>query len=298
MEHASTPGDVTPPVVDARHFAPWSPNNAAISDAEVAAVLARHGVAQPPRDCALFRRACVHASYTAGATAKAAAAAGGAVREPPAGAVPPPEHDSERLEFVGDALLGAVIAHYLYERFPDSDEGFYTRLRTGLVNNAHLATLADAAGLTPWLLASAHADEVLGVRRSAKVRGSLLEAWVGAVYAEAEAAGTPGATGAAWERARAFVVGVIEAHVDFAKLVAYDANHKEALFHVFRERFREKPAFPVLALDGGAYTVGVRHPRSGELLATAKSKNRKAAEQEAARGALLALGVAPSAPPA
>ena len=83
--------------------------------------------------------------------------------------------NNERLEFLGDAILGSVIAHYLFQRFPFKDEGFLTEMRSKIVNRAHLNKLAVKLGL----------DELISEAEggmSKSVYGDAFEALIGAVY--------------------------------------------------------------------------------------------------------------------
>src|SRR5579871_5658226 len=61
------------------------------------------------------------------------------------------EEDNEQLEFLGDAVLGLVVAEILFRRFPDLHEGEWTRLRASLVSRRHLAQVATAVDLGPYL---------------------------------------------------------------------------------------------------------------------------------------------------
>ena len=69
------------------------------------------------------------------------------------------ERSNERLEYLGDAILSATVASYLYERFPDEEEGFMTRIRTKLVNGEMLGSLADKMNLNEFLVISRHVEE-------------------------------------------------------------------------------------------------------------------------------------------
>lgn len=85
---------------------------------------------------------------------------------------------NERLEYLGDAILSAVISDHLYQQYPDADEGFLTRTRAKLVSRSELNQLGDALGLMRLL--SAELSE--GNNRARYITGNALEALVGAVY--------------------------------------------------------------------------------------------------------------------
>ena len=88
--------------------------------------------------------------------------------------------NNERLEFLGDAVLGYVISETLYERFPEADEGQLSRLRVSLVKGSSLARLAQEIGLTEQLLLGTGQDHS-GVRQRSSVLADTLEALLGAI---------------------------------------------------------------------------------------------------------------------
>jgi ribonuclease-3 len=85
--------------------------------------------------------------------------------------------NNERLEYLGDAILDAVIADYLYTRFPDKDEGFLTQLRAKLVKRKMLNKLAAKLGIAPMLVCRTGANE-----SKHNLLGNALEALIGAIY--------------------------------------------------------------------------------------------------------------------
>ena len=85
---------------------------------------------------------------------------------------------NERLEYLGDAVLGTIIAEYLFKKYPDSDEGFLTKMRSKIVKRKSLNRIADKMGLDEFL------NEYNNTRLSRSMLGNALEALVGAVYLE------------------------------------------------------------------------------------------------------------------
>lgn len=84
---------------------------------------------------------------------------------------------NERLEFLGDSVLGMVVAEYLYKRYPGKDEGVYTKVKSRAVSGEALAAAAKRMGITSML----KAEDVLGNNRT-RLYANLFEALVGAVY--------------------------------------------------------------------------------------------------------------------
>lgn len=85
--------------------------------------------------------------------------------------------NNERLEFIGDAVLGSIIAVYLFKKFPDSDEGFLTQMRTKIVNNEQLNLFSVKLGLDKQISANLNKNELYF-----SVTAKSLEALIGAIY--------------------------------------------------------------------------------------------------------------------
>ena len=85
---------------------------------------------------------------------------------------------NERLEYLGDAVLGTIVAEYLFKKYPNSDEGFLTKMRSKIVKRKSLNRIADKMGLDVFLA------EYNNTRLSKSMLGNALEALVGAVYLE------------------------------------------------------------------------------------------------------------------
>ena len=268
-------------------YNPWNPANRGISDAEILRLLKMFGIHDTPKRWELFRQACVHSSYVDR-------------QDPsnpidPALIVPRPDDclplckaDNEQIEFVGDSLLGCVIALYLHERYPDQDEGFLTRLRTRLVNNKQLGDLAIKIGFNKWILLSRHVEEVCNGRRNLRIMGSMLEAWIGAMYLDI-AEENPGR---AFMRVKTWLINLYEDRVDFVALISEDNNFKDQLLKYYQATYHTPPKYKEVATIGPlhdrTFTMGVLSP-DGAIVATATSRTKKVAEQEASRKALVIL---------
>lgn len=281
---------------EAKIFNPWNPVNKIIDDATIIGILRKYGVKEVPPRPELFRQACVHKSYVDRREQWAAEAAEGQeqiLAERPPNCLPLQEADNEECEFAGDSLLGCVVALYLYERYAGKGEGFLTRLRTRIVNNKMLGVLAKKMGLEPWIVVSRHVEEVCaGGRGNLRLLGSLLEAWVHALYKNFE--DEEGGGGLAFTIVQRFLITVIQKHVNFVELITDDNNYKDQLLRLFQARFHQPPRYKEVAVLGPPhdrmFTMGVIDPEDPEkVLTKATARNKKVAEQEASRLALAAL---------
>jgi ribonuclease-3 len=180
----------------------------------------------------------------------------------------------ERLEFLGDAVLGFVVGQHLYESRPGAAEGALTLARTKLVSGKVLAEMARRMGLGSLLLMSP-ISAATGVHRSPRVLEDVFEAAVGAVFLDAGMAG-----------ARRFVLRCIEAHVDQDSLHK-NTNYKDQLMRLCHARQEALPHYADDAMGGGGFRTlasacGERGAGTGPT--------KRAAQQHAARSVLVKLG--------
>ncbi len=85
--------------------------------------------------------------------------------------------NNERLEYLGDAILGAVVAEFLYRRFPQRGEGFLTQMRSKLVNRAFLTQLINETGMHRFIK-----SRTVSPLTACNIYGDALEALIGAIY--------------------------------------------------------------------------------------------------------------------
>lgn len=255
---------------------PFNPANSVLEPADLDRILTSHGLPPAaPGDVGTFRRAFVHSSY---ALRKNDTFEEGNARIPP-GCVPLQEASYERLEYLGDAVLGCVTAEYLYARFPAENEGFLSRMRTGIVNGVALADLAAHMGLERHVVISKQLEET-GGRENPKVLEDVLEALIGAVFSSGGSGASKG-----YPAARTFIVSILETYIDWAELVAQKPHVKERLH-------RSVPGgIKYLEVDvrGGVHTVAATSCADGRSLGVGKGPSRRLAEKAAAQAALNAL---------
>ena len=186
---------------------------------------------------------------------------------------------NERLEFLGDAVLGYTAAEFLYKSFPARPEGDLTRWRAQMVCERSLVTVADRVGLRGQLLLG-KGEAQSGVRDSIVADG--VEALIGALYLD----GGPVA-------ARAFIDRFLLAHYNDEAAFSHVADAKTALQeYVQRERGADLQ-YRLVREEGPdhAKQFFVEVLNNGAVLADGVGRSKKDAEQEAARAALRRLGV-------
>jgi len=186
--------------------------------------------------------------------------------------------DNESLEFLGDAILGFVIADALFREFPSYDEGQKSKLKASMVSTATLARLAERLGLGDHLLLG-RGEEKTGGRHKQALLADGYEALIAAIYLDGGI-----------EQARAFIGREFgEAIADARRHgAAGPRDYKSALQELVQARELPLPEYRLVG------TVGPDHRKQfhvevavrGEMLAEAVGPSKKEAEQEAARAAL------------
>jgi ribonuclease-3 len=199
---------------------------------------------------------------------------------------PDTEGDNERLEFLGDAILGLVVAEALFKAHPGWREGELTRVRAQLVSRKHMAEVAMAIGLGKHLRLS-RGEERGGLRNKATVLSNSMEAVVGALFLDA-------GLEAVREFVRCHVMGqAAEQLAEELRSGEALGNYKSALQEFTQSARMGTPVYKVKGESGPdhrkRFLVEVRFNAegvAGQPLAQGRGSTKKLAEQDAARRAL------------
>lgn len=186
--------------------------------------------------------------------------------------------NNERLEYLGDAILGAIVAEYLFKKYPMQPEGFMTEMRSRMVRRESLNTVAMQMGLHK-LVQFNQADRSLS---RSHIFGNALEALVGAVYLDQ-----------GYARTRRFVLQqVIKAYMDIDQIEVTDNNHKNKLLS-WAQKGAHKVSFETLneKLVGPRKIFTVAVVMNGDQIATGTGYTKKEAGQDASLKALRALNL-------
>ncbi|NQU84463.1 MAG: ribonuclease III [Mariniphaga sp.] len=184
--------------------------------------------------------------------------------------------NNERLEYLGDAILGAVIADFLYNRFPQEDEGFLTKMRSKLVNRDFLTKLTFEMGLNIFI--DSNTKSMLD---KSHIYGDVLEALIGAIYLDKD-----------YISAKFFITKrILSKYVNLNEIEQVDKNFKSQLIEWSQKNKREvkfetieepaennkKPSFvSIVEVDGKEVGKGF-------------GSTKKEAQQNAARETLKTL---------
>ena len=188
------------------------------------------------------------------------------------------EHN-QRLEFLGDAVLGLVLSRALYEKFSEVDEGPLTKLRAKLVNRKTLAERGRILQLGPHLILS-RGEEIGGGRERASALADAYEALLGAIFLDG-----------GFDAAREFILCEFES--DFSALTEISGieNPKGELQELLQAKSPNAPEYQLISAEGPdhdrQFICAVLH--DGTELARGSGKSKKAAESDAALAALKKL---------
>jgi ribonuclease-3 len=186
---------------------------------------------------------------------------------------------NERLEFLGDSVLNLVVAEYLFNRFPDAEEGDLTKLRSRLVNRKALAAYGKELHLVDFIMMSDSAAHA-GAKGSDTIIADTYEAVVAAIYIDG-----------GFEQARKFVKRQVLSAVETGMVITTDENYKSRLLEYSQARGLGVPRYSTVREEGPDHdrTFTVEVFLSNERRGSGSGKNKKEAEQAAASMALEVL---------
>lgn len=186
---------------------------------------------------------------------------------------------NERLEFLGDAILGAVIAEHLFQKFPYRDEGFLTETRSKLVNRETLNDIGIKIGLKITL------EQVISNRQftgNKSLYGDILEAFLGAIYLDR-----------GYAFAQQLILKRILLHMDLDNMISTVTNYKSKIIE-WSQKEVKTVEYKVLQVNGNQRfkEFVVELEVDGKSIAQGKGGTKKKAEQEASKNACDVLNIA------
>ena len=190
-------------------------------------------------------------------------------------------HDSlmsnERLEFLGDSILGMVVAEYLYRQFPNRPEGELTRMRADMVCEASLAAVANQVKLGQHLLLG-HGEEQGGGRNRASILADAVESVIAASFLDG-----------GMEAARGIIEKFILCKVPVAGV--QNADYKTKLQELVQQKRNQVLSYALTGESGPDHdkVFSVEVSLNGTVVGSGTGSSKKRAEQDAARAAIEAM---------
>lgn len=186
------------------------------------------------------------------------------------------EVSNERLEFLGDAILDAIIAEFLYQKFPDQDEGYLTKVKSKVVSRKTLSEIGEELGLRTILRYS----KSRSINMSS-LEGNAFEAIIGAIYLD----------GGYDVTKRIIHQYVFRKYVDLNKVLEEEIDFKSKLF-IWCQKRKLNIEFSVISEENnhGNWKYEVVAFVNGQNYGKGSGTSKKAAEQAAAKETLLLVG--------
>jgi len=180
-----------------------------------------------------------------------------------------PEGNNERLEFLGDAILDAVIGELLYKRFPTADEGFLTQMRTKIVNGKMLTELSQKMKLNELMFLKTQK------KISERIYEDAFEALIGAIYLDR-----------GFKYAKQFVSQkIMVEHINLNKLRFIDTNYKSKIIE-WSQKHKIEIEYCTDYLSGGSKSFVSLLKVNGKTVGEGRGYSKKIAEQTASEVAL------------
>jgi ribonuclease III len=188
------------------------------------------------------------------------------------------DENNERLEFLGDAVLSSIVAHYLFKKYPYKGEGFLTEMRSKMVNRQQLNDIGIKMGLKKITIYNKHDNSL----KISQIFGNTLEALIGAVYLDK-----------GYKKTQKWVEKyIISTHMFIDDLETIEINIKNKLYG-WANKNGKALEFETLGekFENGRRLFTIGATVDGELIAEGKGYNKKDASQIAAQLAVEKLGL-------
>ena len=297
-------------------ISPWNENNRLLTEDDVYEIFEKCGFKNVKEvikinDLSLYQTAFVHSSYVLKKDKDYEQLLKGSSEkkiefsDKPKNTLELFEKDYEDMEFLGDRCLDLSVAYYLYRMYPDTDQGFKTKMKTKIVKKESLAKFAEFLGFSNLLIVSKHVEEkTTQGRQNPRILEDVMEAFICAIFLDQnynteyysekmKDLDRFRLSGPGWEIVNCFIENLLEQCVDFESLVLTEENYKEILLQYYQKEFRITPKYLELKIVGPPhkriFTMGVLD-KNGEIVGRGVAKSKKEAEQKASQDALKYYG--------
>lgn len=194
--------------------------------------------------------------------------------------VPYPVQENERLEYLGDSVLGLVVNEYLFKRFSDYHEGDLAKIKATVVSEPILAKVALELDIGRFILMG-RGEENSGGRVRPSILANTVEAIIGAMYLDC-----------GMKRAKHFVLSNLKKYIDTVDKLPTMSDPKTALQEIVQKKYKKKPDYKLLSESGPdhqkMFVVGLFI--NGNLTEEGRGTSKRRAETEAARSVLNKIG--------
>lgn len=283
--------------IEVYNYRNCNPKNKYITKKDVQHILKKHGINNEINDITLYQQAFVAESYVKPKKQILETLPPFTNEETKqkdmliVQCIPLQNSSYDRFEFLGDRILDMVIADYIFHRFQEYDEGFYTDMKIKLVRTRNLYIIAQKLKLSDFLMISKIAERD---RQKDKILEDVFEAFLGAIYQDF------GCGGLAYDICKKFIINVLEKYINISKVTHCKDNYKKQLSEYYHAMFKAEdgkgidPEWETISTYGPTsnrvFKAGVKNI-DGHIIATGTGYTLKDAHQEAAKNALKYYGV-------
>lgn len=278
---------------DIKHLI-FNKNNKLLKKADIHRMLEKAGIKKRISDLSLWQKVFVHDSYCLNSKKNKKFFFLNIKQEnevepdDPDECVPIQEESYERIEWLGDGIIQSVITAYLWERYPNQDEGFLTRLRSKVVKTKSLSIMARAYNFQEFILMSKYVEVNCTGRNNDTILEDVFESFIAAMFIDFGKKNQ----GEAFSLCQQFIIHSLEENIDIAHLISNNDNYKNTLMIFYQQNFDGKyPVYQAKIMDNDDDTdkffyMQVKHPLTGKPIGKGKATTKKRAEQYAAKKAL------------
>jgi ribonuclease-3 len=261
-------------------YNPYNPKNRILNITDIHDILEKNGCREfRVQNANVFQTAMVHSSYVKRTDYTTPTGEPTELVARPVNCLELFDDSYERLEHLGDSVLGACVSTYLMDRFPGENEGFLTDLKKEIVCNDTLGKLSQKIGLDEFYIISRHNEDICFGRLNIKKLGDILEAFIGALWSDSNYN---------FQVVYKFIVHLIEKHIDIPKLLMNNRNYKEQFQKIYQSMYHMTPTYTMISQENGSYTMAVVSHLGSEL-GRGTATTKKQAEQIAARESISKL---------
>lgn len=252
---------------------PYNYNNSYITETDVINIMKSLNITDfKPNNIDFYKTAFIHKSYCKLKDYEE-------YEYPGVPCMPLQDESYEKIEFLGDAILGSIVSSYLYQRFYEihnQNEGFLTKLKIRIICGENLCKLSKHLQFGKHLILSKHVEETCGGKENSNILEDVFEAYIGALYLDH-----------GYDMAEKFVLSVVEKYVDFTDMLMNDTNYKDQICRYF-QRISDDNIKPVYkhnkCEESGLFICDLYY--KDKLIVKGEGISKKKSEQDVSKKAL------------
>ena len=267
---------------------PFNNKNKLLNKNDIENIFKKYGIFQNINNLSIYQEGFIHESYSLPHIKKVMQRDNLVLGDKLDGVVPLQNKSYERLEYLGDAIIEGIISGYLFERYPDQDEYFLTRMRVSIVKGATCTHISKVLGLGKHLIISKAMEERENARIKENILEDIFEAFIGAMYIDFSS----------FDICRKFLINVIEderTKINFVEMILNDGNYKNKLVDYVRKVYKTAITFKVSEIiDDNTVKIvkaNVFRNDTNEIISSGQGADNKKAYHDAAKNGLIKFNV-------